>query len=512
MSGHLFVVRSDLTRLACDAWLVPSDALLSVEHPWRTALPDSISAREELQAFAPGDFGRGRNVFALPGTEGGPIPCVANIGGISLEQQPERVVEFLDIALAKVSSSRIPGRDVPLFAFPLVGTGHGGWSQAQGELTRAIVTAVSEWVGTHDADAVLVSWTSQAFAAAQSARRRLGNDHALQPQLAQLASSLGMDAARGRLVLFLGAGLGVPAGLPMWDDLLRLLAADAGVASNEVDALMGLYSLDAARIIEGRLGGDPKRLGREISRHIGGTRRFGLGHALLASLPVSEVVTTNYDTLFESAAHVAGRSFAVLPYDVPTGDGWLLKLHGCVKRGLSDIVLTRGDYLRYADRRAALAGIVQALLITREMLFVGFSLSDDNFLRIADDVRKAVRGTDRTTSRTFGTALLIEENQLLRELWADDIYCATVAPKADEGGRAIDLFLDQMLASASTGAQHLLDPEFEGALDAGEIALSGALREFERSVPAIARAAPAWAVVEDALKRLGWRERSELSD
>ena len=65
-------------------------------------------------------------------------------------------------------------------------------------------------------------------------------------------------------------------------------------------------------------------------------------------------------------------------------------------------VLTRGDYLRYADRRAALAGIVQALLITREMLFVGFSLKDENFFRIADDVRKAVGG-DGSSARKFGT-------------------------------------------------------------------------------------------------------------
>lgn len=40
--------------------------------------------------------------------------------------------------------------------------------------------------------------------------------------------------------------------------------------------------------------------------------------------------------------------------------------------------------MRYSTNRSALSGIVQSLLITRHMLFVGFSLKDDNFHRIID--------------------------------------------------------------------------------------------------------------------------------
>jgi hypothetical protein len=167
--------------------------------------------------------------------------------------------------------------------------------------------------------------------------------------------------------------------------------------------------------------------------------RFALGHAVLASLPVTEVVTTNYDTLFERAVAAAGRGFAVLPYDVPSRDhdGWLLKLHGCVKRGLQDIVLTRGDYFRYADRRAALAGIVQALLITRSMVFAGFSLRDENFLRIADDVRKAIQGESGAVPH-FGTALLLGDEPLLGELWAGELDGVAVGTD-DQDGRGLDL-------------------------------------------------------------------------
>lgn len=50
--------------------------------------------------------------------------------------------------------------------------------------------------------------------------------------------------------------------------------------------------------------------------------------------------------------------------------------------------------MRYQTRRSALSGIVQSLLITRHMLFVGFSLRDDNFHRIVDEVRRSVQEQD----------------------------------------------------------------------------------------------------------------------
>ncbi len=118
---------------------------------------------------------------------------------------------------------------------------------------------------------------------------------------------------------------------------------------------------DRALLIERRLVGAEETLGDAVARLLD-TDRCSLSHQLLAGLPVSEAATMNYDTLFEAAWREAGRNPAVLPYE-PTAarDSWLLKMHGSIERP-KDIVLTRDDYLSYAERRAALAGIVQALL------------------------------------------------------------------------------------------------------------------------------------------------------
>jgi hypothetical protein len=147
--------------------------------------------------------------------------------------------------------------------------------------------------------------------------------------------------------------------------------------------------LASVRACRDHLDGQPQKL-------LSGAERHSISHALLATLPVREVATTNYDDLFEQACTAVGRPAAVLPYAPDrTRDRWVLKLHGTVEHP-EEIVLTRDDYLAYGERRAAL---VQGLLITKHMLFLGFSLTDDNVHRIVHDVaRRSVVGT--TTHRS----------------------------------------------------------------------------------------------------------------
>jgi len=108
---------------------------------------------------------------------------------------------------------------------------------------------------------------------------------------------------------------------------------------------------------------------------------------------------------------------------------WLLKMHGCVSHP-EEIVLTRQQYLRYEDRNAALAGIVQALLITKHMLFLGFSLQDDNFHRVIDAVRKALSNQDKghRSIENFGTCLFLIQNGLIDELWEKELDLVSMEP------------------------------------------------------------------------------------
>src|SRR5262249_13131579 len=141
-----------------------------------------------------------------------------------------------------------------------------------------------------------------------------------------------------------------------------------------------------------------------------------LQHALLASLPSAEAVTTNFDQLFEVASRVADRDLAVLPTR-PKGSSarWLLKLHGSVDDPTS-LGLTLSHSLDMHRYRGALIVLVQGLLITRHMMYVGYSLSDEDFHELIHEVRFA-RGEGDTGSATM---LTLAADEAQRDLWRDD--------------------------------------------------------------------------------------------
>ncbi len=375
----------------------------------------------------------------------------------------------------------------------------------EGELVRSHVQALLDAAREHQFDIALVTYSEEAFTAAQEARKALrAESWPLPTGLLSLGRRLAEQARHQDLVLFLGAGVSRGAGLPDWQQLLTELMESAGMTPEESRAASQLSLLDQARIVQRRL----QKSGVDLTRSL--VERFqvphyGLVHALLAGLSVRESVTTNYDPLFEVASRACGHKLAVLPYAPTSGcTRWLLKLHGCVEHP-EDIVLTREDYMRYSNNRAALAGIVQTLLLTKHMLFVGFSLKDDNFLRIVDDVRRALR---REEDQPFGTALLLTCDPMLRELWEGELDLVSLGESSEpegEASRRLEIFLDFLLAESISHTSYLLRPHFEGALGKSERALREALLRWLAELSPLAREAPAFAQLEQALERLGYR-------
>lgn len=512
MSGHLFICHSDLTRIRCDHWLLPSDGGLGVSRSWRhTSMWEERALRSairKVRAKLPDGWGtNGIRTLPLP-LEGPQRPWITNVGAHRGLRRGEPDVDwYVEGARQFVRGATAVGgtleRARPLLALPIVGTGFGGARRAAGTLLGPLVEMLLDHVSRHDVDVVLVAFDPPDFAAAQAARRariREGLDlweRALGPQLADQARALATDAVRGQLVVFLGAGVSAGAGLPTWSALLDQLAAQAGLSEAERTGLEQLGYLDRAQVIDRRLGDEA--VGDAVSEQLGRYTEHGLAHALLAGLPVTEFITTNYDALFEAASDAARRPVAVLPY-APDADRsrWLLKLHGCVTRP-DDIVLTREHYLRYGAKNAALEGIVQAMLITRRMLYVGFSLDDDNFHRIVDAVRRAIGGQDRE----LGTVLALTRNELVEQLWGEELTWVHLTEAAPilEASRVFEIFLDLVSAEAAS-TQHLLTPRFRGILTDEEQALADELQELQRLVQR-GGSSPAWAVLEDALHRLG---------
>ncbi len=521
MSGHVFIVRGDLRKLACDAWLIPT----------------SRRARPGNEWFHPEYEGpRGGRPFAEDGPRAQPFldpardrprPWLGRVGSRdkTVAWYADGAEAFLDAAAAAIADAGTPplfGRARSLLALPVVGTGFGGAASRAGEVVQELLPRLRAFAGRTFAggrgfDVALVCKDAPIHAAAQAERARLaGWPTDLTDAHKVEAERLARLALRGELALFLGAGVSMAAGLPSWGGLLDELARRARMSAEERDALGELRNaLDQATVVERRLREGGESLGAAVATVLGGRRHYALAHALLAALPVREAITTNYDRLFEDAWTLSDPAgLSVLPGAVkPDARRWLLKMHGC----LSDpdrVVLSRSSYTRYDERLPALGGMVQAFLVTRHVLFAGFSLTDDNFHRIVDAVRR-LRGDGRPVAH-LGTALSLGAGGLADVLWEHDVKRVRMSDAketspgfpAAEAARRLEVFLDYLVSRTRDAAHLLVGERFDPLLTAGERRLRDALARFAADVTGKdaddIRQTVAWPRVRRLLRSLGY--------
>lgn len=518
---HLFVTRGDLTALNCDAWVLPTDRSGTVTAPWVPELErlgrgsaDAYGgrlddeARRELEAT-------GAAVLRRPSADApGVVACDTAVahGDVAACAAAASVAIARVSALADEAAERPTGalelpRPRALVGLPTVGVGAGGGRDVRGAVLAGQIEAARGTLAEAEGpDVVLVCFDHEHYAAAQRARRAAGVGAELAevigPELQGRVEALAVHARAGRLVPFVGAGVSMGAGLPSWVGLLDELIEEAGMGEDRA-ALDRVDLRDRAALIQSRLGAG--ELERILLERLTAADRVALQHQLLASLPVFEAASTNWDDLFERAWRDAGAGrVAQLPFDGQTGaEHWIVKLHGTVRDGhLHGVVLTRDDYLRFGTERGALAGIVQSLLLTRHMLFVGFGLSDETFHRIAHDVRQVLQDGSGIPERdgAYATSLSPSRHSVTAELWKGQLdVLSTRRPEDGEGragtapaARRLEIALDVLGMLSVDPLGNLLDPSFDGALTDPERRLADALRRFAAEAdPLLGDAGPA---------------------
>jgi O-acetyl-ADP-ribose deacetylase (regulator of RNase III) len=299
--GHLFVVQGDLTKIAADDVVVPTDRRLQPGASWK--------AFGSTEGLKPPDWGNdGTRVSKSRRAQGGPRIRWLNTGttkeldkqkwlaeGIS--QALAAVAEDVDRDLARPESKRMNLNDRArhLLAVPLFGTGRGGFHEVRRDVIDMMLERLGEFSDHESIDVVLVCRRRSDYGAVQSRRTDLLHAHCcLDERLLSEARRIGGLASEGSLALFMGAGVGVPAGLPTWDGLIAALAGD----KKAYKELRLLSPPDAVAILsdDGRNADFLPRLKKSLS-----TSRYSIGHAMLASMRVHEAVTTNFDALYESA-------------------------------------------------------------------------------------------------------------------------------------------------------------------------------------------------------------------
>jgi hypothetical protein len=228
------------------------------------------------------------------------------------------------------------------------------------------------------------------------------------------------------LVLFLGAGLSIPYGLPSWRSLVLELLFDQAEGTRRLGPMWPHYRRAVASWMTDQFAYDPLVLARlvehslskrdgvdsegEVSRFLERVRfhLYAQLHPpaprtlvqtvsdLLAKDPsgIPAVVTFNFDDLLETELQSRGVPFVpVAGPDRQRGEGVrILHVHGFVPRkgpiARSPLVFTEPDYHRLTESMFhwGLAEIVEALR-KRTVLFLGLSMSDPSLRRLLDASR-----------------------------------------------------------------------------------------------------------------------------
>lgn len=119
-----------------------------------------------------------------------------------------------------------------------------------------------------------------------------------------------------------------------------------------------------------------------------------MSHRLIAQLPATELVTTNWDTLMEEQLGdrcclvVDNADLSSKPRE--QHDVRLIKMHGTIERPES-MVITENDYHELLLKNRAICTEVMSLALKNTILFVGYGLGDLDFRIVYHLVRSSLR-------------------------------------------------------------------------------------------------------------------------
>lgn len=443
----MFAVHGRLETVRYDEVIVPTDRRFRVGSTWDGVLSG-------VRPVRPDNWGRGYG----RSQENAGVWFISVFDDVAVTG--DELEQRLDVLVgAIVAESRLSSVDRRVVALPVLGLGGGAQGARRGEVIRELVAALSRIASQHGVDIALVTPDLAVHGAIQHLRRQHSETHfELSRTEADAAAELGALAQQGHLALFLGAGVSMAAGLPSWGQLLRDLSRHAKIASSDFDSLAD-SPLDQAELISLHLN---DRLGSTVAAIVRAKTQVSLAHALLAGLDCGEVVTTNYDGLYELAVESTGRPRPVqLPREtVRAGRPWLLKMHGDVSDEDS-IVLTRRSFVRYDAQSRPAGSLLQSLMMTKHLLVVGTSMSDDNVIRLAVEVDDFLK-----SDAHFGTFVDVSAPSARTKLWEKRFHWLNCAGDDTAARvRRMEIFLDAVGMFAATDASWLLDGRFAGLLE-----------------------------------------------
>lgn len=285
------------------------------------------------------------------------------------------------------------------------------------------------------------------------------------PAIKKLALSLHqLDTGQHGAAIMIGAGFSRSAAqyldgskkMPLWYNFTKKLLAELN--PNDTDSSFS----------------DPLRIAEEFRAYFGQavlndrirseiedeTWRPGPLYQSLLSLPWSEIMTTNWDTLLERAAeNIHGPYYT--PVTKPVDLTWaqsprIVKLHGTI--GITDcFIAAQEDYRTYPHKFAPFVNFTRQVFIENELCLLGFSGDDPNFLHWAGWVRDHLAGNARKIYLVGALNLTAARRKHLESMNISPVDLFEAVKHFDDRDlqhqKAMELFIQAMIDEGKSKAE-----------------------------------------------------------
>jgi hypothetical protein len=212
----------------------------------------------------------------------------------------------------------------------------------------------------------------------------------------------------GQCIFFVGAGLSVGSGFPVWGELLKGLIE----LSNSIPHISKEKVKEYKKLIK-----DPSKylfiaedlkieLGEKFSDHMfdlftDSTKKPTKNHELIVKIKTPLVITINYDSLIEQAYNKVFKEWPnVLQYSQSkqaANNFWknnffILKAHGDAKSDIDSIIISQKDYRKTLYREVGYKSLLQSIFTSKSVVFLGVSLTDPEFNQMLDFLHDSFHG------------------------------------------------------------------------------------------------------------------------
>lgn len=210
-------------------------------------------------------------------------------------------------------------------------------------------------------------------------------------QIEEFIRNYSEEVKNSRAALFIGSGLSRAAGYVDWKGILRDVAEDIKLKVEKETDLISLaeYYVNAKK--------NRAKIDNAIYQFFSQDFSPTKTHELLATLPINDYWTTNYDRLIEKTLLNKYIRYSILTNDdsfrkfINGNDVIIHKLHGDVEDP-GNAVITKKDYEEFAFKHEILLAKLKGEMCSKSFLFLGYSFSDTDINHILTRIRLFYKG------------------------------------------------------------------------------------------------------------------------